>query len=651
MLPIKSATIASIPFGVFLLAAAADAENHELPGIEELLEMEVTSVAKKPQSITQSAASVFVVTREDIRRSGATSIPEALRLAPGINVGRIGANRWAVSIRGNADRFANKLLVMLDGRTLYTPLFAGVIWETQDLLLEEIERIEVIRGPGAAVWGANAVNGVINIITRHAGDSRGTMFTATLGSEERGTLGIRRGIALGEDDFLRVSAKLRQLDDSVNLHGDPAADDARNLRLDMRWDGIVEGDPVSLSTNYYRGTSKERETLSELFPPWRITRITAEDYHGAAAIGCWQHSGTHGAENRLNGFVDYTHVDLPYLKEQRVTADVEFQRRAPRRGRHEWIWGGAYRNAADDIANAPFTPQSRTLQLFSLFAQDEIELTPERWTLTLGGRLEHNDFTGYELQPNARLLWHPGAEHGVWLSASRATRTPSRAESGMRLRQGTLPPGTAENPSSLPVEIVAFGSPDLDSEVFEAFEAGYRGQWSKDFSMEAVGFIHKYDRLVELRSSVFALQVHPDRIVVPLHAQNIVDARWGSGFELSCDWRPVSGWRVGGAYSYLDSDLEHAPHHLSLRFSHNPGSGIEMDFWMKYVSAYQGALPTPAYTTLDLRLAWQPWRDLELALAGQNLLDEHHLEKEVLLSQGEGAQVERGFYLKVEWRF
>ncbi|MDM8546586.1 TonB-dependent receptor plug domain-containing protein [Candidatus Venteria ishoeyi] len=625
------------------------AEEHGVLSIEELMDMEVTSVSKKPQSITQSAASVFVITREDIRRSGATSVPEALRLAPGINVGRIDASRWAVSIRGNVDRFANKLLVMLDGRTLYTPLFAGVMWETQDLLLEEIERIEVIRGPGSAVWGANAVNGVINIITRHAGDSQGTMLAATAGTEERGILALRHGMAFSEDNFLRLSAKLHRVDESLNLQEASADDGAHSLRLSSRWDTLIHGDQVSLNANYYRGSSQSREAFNLLAPPWKTLGLVKESYDGAAVSGSWQHVGIDGATMKLTGFLDYTHANLPYIEDRRLTVDLEFQRHEARSGRHEWIWGGGYRNVADKVS--VFTPTERTVKLYSIFFQDEIELQAERWKLILGGRLEHNDYTGFEFQPNARLLWHPKAGHGVWLSVSHATRTPSRAENDMWLRQATIPAQSAENPFPLPMEIIALGNQDLQSEVMDAFELGYRGQWSQHLSVEWVTFFHQYDQHVDFLWDGSTVNVLADRLQLPWFAQNITGKQQGKGMELSFDWRPVNNWRISSAYSYIDTELEHALHHWSLRVSHKPTPHTELDAWLKHVSTYKGVLPTPAYTTLDLRLAWRPWHNLELSLVGQNLLDKQHPEKESLFSQAEAIQIQRGVYLKSEWRF
>lgn len=638
---------------LFFASGLARGDALGVPSIEQLLDLEVTSASRKSQSLTDTAASVFVITREDIRRSGATSVPEALRLAPGVNVARLAANRWAVSIRGNIDRFANKLLVMLDGRTLYTPFFAGVFWEALDPPLDEIERIEVVRGPGASVWGANAVNGVINIITRHAGDSQGGIVSATIGSEERGTLSVRQGMQLGDERFLRLAAKARRVNESADLQGGSANDDAENLRLEGRWDALVAGDRVSISGNLYRGRSGEEQVLPQLDAPWRVLSRFDEHYEGAALVGSWSHTDANGAMTQLTGFIDYTDLELPWVREERLTLDLEMQRREARRGRHDWVWGLGYRRSKDHSEGSEiFTldPDARTLELFSLFVQDEIELVPEHWRLILGGRLEHNDFTGFEPQPNLRLLWHPRPGHSLWTSLSRATRTPSRAENDMRFRADVIPPNTPDNPAPLPLEVVTFGDRSLDSEVLDAVELGYRGEWGNRFALEMVGFVHHYDRFV---FPVWdgSTQVLADRILLGQPEANIDEVRRTRGFELAFDWRPAKHWRINTAYSYLHAVEDHAPHQLSARVSHDPAPGVELDLWLKHVAAYQGELEIPAYTTLDLRLGWQAAPEVSLALVGQNLLDAAHPEIETLYLQVAPSQVERSVYLRMDWQF
>jgi len=636
-----------------MLAPAAAADLGQL-SIEELMEMEVTTVAKKPQSLTKAAAAVFVITREDIRRSGATSVPEALRLAPGVSVSRLTANRWAVAVRETGDRFNNKLLVMLDGRTLYTPLFAGVIWESQDLNLEEVERIEVIRGPAAAIWGANAVNGVINIVTRHAGDSQGGMLTAIYGTEERGTFSLRQGIQLGEEQFLRLSAKARRLDESADRTGKEASDDARGLRLDGRWDGRFGAHRLTLSGNYFRGDSGDRQTVPLLVPPWRASGDIRGNYDGGALVGAWEHSGPDGATTALHAFLDYSHLAPPFIDEERVTLDLELQRHEVVSGPHDWVWGLGYRCSGDRVEGSELLdldPDRRNLELYSLFVQDEIALQPERWFLSLGARLEHNDITDFEWQPNARLRWHPLAGHSLWASLARATRTPSRAEDDMRLRYAVIPPGTLDNPGPLPLEIALLGNRRLASERLDAVELGHRAQWNGDLSSEAALFLHRYRDWVMPRWDGATLEFLGDRIRMPWPETNKEGGIYSRGLEFSLDWRPAPRWRLGAAYAWLDSDLDHSPHRLSLRLSHDLGADSEIDLWLRRASAIEGRMALPGYTTLDLRLAWRPYPDLELALVGQNLLERRHPEMESKYLEFAPTEVQRGLYVKATWWF
>jgi len=632
----------------------ATADNLGSLSIEELMDLEVTTAAKRRQALADTAAAVFVITREDIRRSGATSVPEALRLAPGVNVARINSSRWAVSIRGNVDRFANKLLVLLDGRTLYTPLFAGVLWETQDILLEEVERIEVIRGPGAALWGANAVNGVINIITRHAGDTQGGMLSVTAGTEERATLAAMGGITLGDENFLRLSAKWREVDESVDAAGNTGDDDVQNLRLGGRWDKTSGPDRLMVSGNYYRGRSGDTLTSPLLEPPWQSTEAIDEDYDGASLLARWEHSLGDGSVLALQGFVDYTHLTLPLVDERRLTADLELEMRHTPMGAHELVWGLGYRRSSDETEGSDqfrLDPTSRDLNYYSLFLRDEIELVPDKWRLTLGGRLEHNDFTGFEFQPNLRLLWRPAPGHSLWTSLARATRTPSRAEDDMRTRIGVIPPNTAANSAPLPLELAILGNRDLDSEVLDAFELGYRGQWSNRLSVELVGFMHRYEHFIYPRREGVPPIVLSDRILLPLPEENVAGKQRANGFEAAADWRPADRVRINAAYSYLDGFGNYVPHHLSLRLSFDPTADTEADLWLKHAAAFEGDLNLPAYTTLDARLGWRPRAGLELSLVGQNLLDERHPEMESLYFDFAPAWIERGVYLKADLQF
>jgi iron complex outermembrane receptor protein len=471
--------------------------------LEDLMDVEVTSVSKKAEKLSDAAAAIFVITQEDIRRSGVTSIPEALRMAPGIEVARIDENKWAITSRGFNRRCANKLLVLIDGRTVYTPLFSGVYWDIQDTLLEDLDRIEVIRGPGAALWGANAVNGVINIITKQANNTQGGLVSGGSGTEERGFASGRFGGLIGKEVYYRVYAKYSERDPFESFavpnlsHGDfniPSGSclhchDRLNTQKRERngWETLQGGfrldwqrtssDSLTLQGDIYGSNSGESLTVASFTYPFARDFTNEPSKAGGNILARWKYSFCNSSDMALQLYYDRTEGGEASAKEFRDTFDLDFQYRFAPNKRQEVMLGLGYRYTREDFEDS-FTyllyPQSRDDQLFSTFIQDEIEIMPSRLRLILGSKFEHNDYTGFEIQPNARLLWKPHALHTLWAAVSRAVRIPSRAEHDIQINALVLPPGISQNPGPLPVLVSFFGNNDFDSEELLAYEIGYR---------------------------------------------------------------------------------------------------------------------------------------------------------------------------------
>ncbi|APG29081.1 TonB-dependent receptor [Syntrophotalea acetylenivorans] len=634
--------------------------------IEELLRLEITSAAKKPQAISNTAAAIFVITQEDIRRCGATSIPEVLRLAPGVNVARIDGNKWAITVRGFNGRFANKLLILMDGRSVYTPLFSGVYWDVQDTLLEDVERIEVIRGPGATLWGANAVNGVINIITRHAEKTHGLLVKGGYGSEERGFGSVRYGGQVGAQGNYRAYVKYFNRDGLDAIGGGEAADDWSAFRGGFRYDGKLSSrDTLTVQGDAYSGFEGQTNEEYSLLPPeFRTVSDTDTDFSGGNLLLRWQRSLSAESNLALQAYYDHTRRDeTALLKETRDTLDIDFQHRFPLGRRQEVIWGLGYRVNWDDIdPNEPliiFNDNDETDHMLSLFIQDEIALKNDLLRLILGTKLEHNDYTGFELQPNARLIWTPNKNHSAWASVSRAVRTPSRVEEDGRMWLYLMP-------STPPGVIVAYGNRDYDSEELLAWELGYRVMPTSVFSLDLALFLNIYDNLRSFEALAPDFSTLPEGYVrIPGIIDNKLKAKtWG--FEVASDWQVADFWRLQASYSYLQMDVDTGrgshdtdsidlmegtspKHQLSLRSSLDLPRQVEFDLWLRCADELE-SLDISGYLTLDLRLGWQPCPGLELALVGQNLLQDSHQEYDPEF-QTPASEVPRGIYGHAVWRY
>ena len=633
--------------------------------LEELMQITVTSASKKPQSLAQTAAAVFVISADDIRRAGATNVPEALRLAPGVQVAAIGHNKWGVSIRGFNSRFANKLLVLVDGRAVYSPSFSGVFWEHNDIPLENIERIEVIRGPGAAVWGANAVNGVINIITASAAATQGGLISAAAGDEVNGMGLVRYGWALNDDTHLRVYASGKSVDGGENAQtGGDGPDKWRNKQAGFRLDGSFGVNSISLQGALSDQAAGDDITAITPDPLAPVTRVhTDGDGTSGHLLGHWERPTTTGVQS-LQAYFDHTDYDLGLARYRNDTGDLEYQRQHTG-GRHDVVWGLGYRHSqdsADTTRYLSFRDSSKSYDLYSVFIQDEITLVPSRWRLTLGSRFEHNDFSGFEVQPNVRLLWTPTSRDSLWSAVSRAVRTPSRGElSATIFVQG---PSVATGGLS----VAAVGRQNMDSETLSAMDLGWRRQWSEGLSSELSAFYYRY---ADVRGSIPDPQnlqfdgVHP---YIPAFISNSYDMET-YGLELSLDWLPRDHWRLQANVALFDARLLNIKpganseefigntptSQISLRSSVDLTSTLQWDLWLRDVGERPGtsspADDVAAYTTLDMRVAWKPRKDLDVAVVGQNLFEPSHQENVNLTLISTPIEIQRGFFLKADWQF
>ena len=601
--------------------------------VEQLMDIEVTSVSKRPEKLSEAASAIQVVTADDVRRAGATSLPEALRAASNLEVAQIDSRQWAISARGFNNVFADKMLVLIDGRSVYTPLYAGVYWDVQDTMLEDLDRIEVISGPGATQWGANAVNGVINITSKSAKDTQGSLVTAGGGSELRTAAAARYGGQLAPGVFYRVYAKYFDRGDSVRPNGDKSNDAWRAGQAGFRVDWAPATDnQLTLQSDVYDGTEGQSGP----------DNIRA---NGGNLLGRWSRTLAENSDVKLQLYYDRTHRRIPGSFTQNIdTYDLDFQHRRPLGPAHDLVWGFAYRLVDDGVQNTPanaFLPPRVKRQWLSSFLQDEIALVPDRWHVTLGTKVEHNDYTGFEFQPSARLAWTPDKQQTFWSAFSRAVRTPSRIDRDLY------------SPATPPFRIA--GGSKVVSEKLLAAEFGYRVQLAPSLALALATFDNFYD---DLRS----LEPLTPPLAFPVEASSGLRGHSG-GAELTADWRVTPSWRLRGGWTELRVSSEPQPgtrdrstrdsiardpnHQIFLRSLLDLSARWECDTDLRYVSEI-GNQNLPGYTELDVRLGWRPTAAWELSLSGQNLLHDHHAE---FNSPGARREIQRGFFGKAAWHF
>jgi iron complex outermembrane recepter protein len=646
-------------------------EPAELGGLEfeDLMRIKVTSVSKREELLSTAPAAVHVLSGESIRRSGATSLPEALRYVPGVNVARLDAHTWAVSSRGFNEAFANKLLVMIDGRSIYTPLFSGVSWDQQDVMFEDLDRIEVVRGPGATLWGANAVNGVVNIITKHAKDTQGLLISGGGGTEERGFGAVRYGGKINDQMFYRVYGKYFDRDDSVLSGGQRARDDgsAGQGGFRMDWD-VSETRQWTFQGDLYAGRYGQAFIEAVPVPP-TFTRTFQDhvDVAGANLLSRWSQTFSERSDLALQVYYDGTHRDVSLVSDERHTFDIDGQHHFALGERQNVIWGLGYRVSSDRLGESrtiQFDPDGRTTQLFSSFLQDEVAIVPERLSATLGTKLEHNDYTGLELQPSARLSWKVTERQTLWAAVSRAVRTPSQAENDIRIiQQEFLIPNPFVPTNFFRGFVSVKGNRAFESEKLVAYEVGYRAMPHERLAIDLAAFYNVYDDLRTIEPLPPGI---PPPLEIPFTGANLMLGETYGG-EVAAHWKTTEWWRLSAFYSYLDVQLHlrsksrdiisetategsSPQHQLAFRSSMDLPGAIEFDVGLRYVDGLP-AQNVPSYLALDVRLGWRPCKDVELAIVGQHLLDDQHPEFTSALNGTRPTEVEHGVYAKLTWRY
>jgi iron complex outermembrane receptor protein len=631
-----------------LQSESEELENYKRLSLADLMELEVTSVSRRPEKLAEAAAAIQVVTNEELRRSGATTLPQALRGVDNLNVAQKNAHDWGVSSRGFNTALSNKLFVALDGRTVYTPLFSGVFWSAQDRLLEDVDRIEVVSGPGGSTWGANAVNGVINVVSKPAGATQGTYVETTFGPRRSGA-GVRYGGTIGAAGHYRLWGKYTDYGEERRFSGAGAGDEWHHavggFRVDLesgadRW--VVQGDSYSGEEGVLTG-GRTRQRGANVLTRW--SRVLGDE-----------------SDLTVQVYVDRTRFTLPVpafllgalplapageLRESQDTFDFDLQH-GTRVARHGLTWGVGFRHVESDVESAPalaFRPEDRTLALWSGFVQDEVRLGPSS-ELTLGTKLEHNEYTGLEWSPTVRWTWHPGPSRTWWAAVSRAVRMPSRIDRDLAQPGGPV--------------VVLRGDDGFESETVVALEAGYRATWGERVGLSIAVFHNDYD---ELRSTNFT-----PNTILPFFFANDLQGRT-SGIEARARIEVAPSWRLRIGYAFLEEDLEvragafdlnaarnetaDPAHQVALRSSWDLRNRNAVDAalrWVDSVTINAGAAvaQVPSYTELDLRWSFQLTPNLEVSLVGENVLDAAHPEYGP--PGADRVEIRRTFFGKLAWR-
>lgn len=632
--------------------------------LAQLGNVQVTTATKEPEEVWQTPAAIYVITQEDIRRSGATSIPELLRLAPGVEVARIDSDHWAIGIRGFNGEFSKNLLVMIDGRSVYSPLFAGVYWQVQDTLLKDVDRIEVVRGPGGTIWGANAVNGIINIITKNAKDTHGTLVTAAVGSVDQGELAARYGAARGENFDYRVYGK--GLIRGPEFHPDGQNfDEWKAMQAGFRTDWTrSDRDSVSVQGDIYKGRDGERVAISFYTPP-SVDVIESPAHHtgGGNVTAHWRRQVNASSDFELRGYFDRTTRFSPQLDEARNTFDLDFLYHfTPER--QDVLLGAGARWSPDHIgqkfATLDFVPHDETDSIYSWFAQDQIAIAPNKLSVILGSKFEHNNRSGFEWQPNARLLWTPTVHQTFWAAMTRAVRTPSRLDQDLRLTVYLN-----MQAAGLPAYFRVDGSKDFRSEKLLGTEVGYRTLLGRNLYVDLALFRNEYNDLYGYGPRSILVEANPTPAHLVLY-QTLANALKGdtSGGEIAPDWKPSRWFELKGWYSYLHlyvhdkpgftdnlntvEDNGSSPHHqVRAQALFNFPKRFEFDATYRYVSRLP-AQRVRAYSTADARFGWRASEHWDLSVAGQNLSQPHHAEFGTDVNTIVG--IKRDVYGEIVWR-
>ena len=653
-----------------LVAQAPDSSLADLStlDLEELARVKVTSAARRPETLGKTSAAITLISHEDIRRSGAANLPEALRLLPGLAVFQAGTRDWAVSARGFHQQSSNKMLVLIDGRVIYSPIFAGVFWEMQRVLLEDVDRIELIRGPGAALWGANAVNGVINVVTHRAGETAGGFAAATAGTNDQAQVDLRYGGSMGQRAAVRAYALASTEGGSDRPAGGSSEDDWKFGQGGFRADFDQGDNFFTVQGDGYVGGGGQQLVLPAPAPPFASVVREDLDGHGGNVLGRWSRRISSRSNFALQAYADYAVRRQPsqFGRIGVTTIDFDFQHQFGLGTRHDILWGLGYRFLSDEVSGAfpvTFDPSKRDINLVTGFVQDEVAVIDERLALNLGAKFEHNSYTGFELQPTVRLLWTPSLNTTVWGAVSRAVRTPSRIDSDLRLVANVLdaPPIT---------RIEAYGSDTLEAEALVAYEAGYRVVPVARLSLDVSAYYHDYDRLRSLAPGPPVLD--GSVVVVPFVVGNNAHAR-SYGGTASATVRVSTRWGIRASYTYLNmtADVDEGAlpgtiadvnpglnpsHQLSVWSSLDLPGNVELDVMGRYTSQLEGTEAAgdevDQYVQADARLGLALAPRVRLDLIGWNLLSRRRIEFfQSATNPGRGGAIARQLRARLRWTF
>ncbi len=615
--------------------------------LESLMDIPIFSVSKREESSFEAAAAIFVISREDIRRSGAQNIPEALRMVPGLEVASIDSNKWAITSRGFQERFSNKLLVLIDGRSVYTPLFSGVYWDVQDTLLEDIDRIEVIRGPGGTLWGANAANGVINIITKKASETQGTYVEGGGGSVEKGFGALRYGGKLESGGNYRGYLKYFNRDNFDDLDGMKGADGWDAARGGFRMDSeITEKNSVTVQGDYYQGDSGTRSTLVEsVTAPFSQTADEDVQVSGGNLLARLERNSSPDSNMRFQFYHDVAKRKERVLRQTIQTTDLDFQHSTKLFQNQHIVWGLGQRFIVDKLNGGvatSFPNEDRLSLISSSFIQDEISLAEDKLRLIIGSKFSWNNYSGVEVQPNFKFLLTPKDNHTIWGSISRAVRTPSRSEDGINIT-GTVIPSESGS-----IFLKNLGNHNFDTENLIAYELGYRFRVKSSFLIDITGFYNDYDNLITAEPSSIFIETSPQptKLIFPITFEN---KGFGETFgaEVSGKWDMTDWWRLNASFTWLEVQLHvdssssdtflqplegtSPEFQFHLRSYIDLPKNFELDSSLYFVNRLDGdssnvGSDIPSYARLDVRLGWKPVDDIEFSLGIFNILDPDHPE-------------------------
>lgn len=640
-----------------------EAQVQELRNLSlaDLGNVEVTTVTKEPEDVWQTPAAIYVLTQNDIRRSGATTLPDLLRTVPGVEVAEIQTNQWAVGIRGFGSQFSRGVLLLIDGRSAYTELFEGVYWDVQDVPLDDIERIEIIRGPGGTVWGANAVNGVINIITKDARDTQGTLVTALSGHVDRFNGTARQGLQQG-NIYYRVFAHGFLRESELNPRFDPY-DRWHLVHGGLRADwNASRRDAFSLDGDIYAGQSGQQISQVAYQPLGQIAVDGTQDVSGGDLNLHWDHRYSGGSNLRVQAYFDRTNRHGPDLGETRNTFNVDAVSRIALGTRNDVIWGAGVRlSPSNFIQTQPtldFLPHRQNDYIYSSFLQDTVHLVPDRLNFVAGTKVEYNNFSRFEYQPSVRLLWNPTGHSTVWGAISRAIRTPGRLDQDVQRTQVL----SANPPELGRIE----GTPTFQSEVLIGYEAGYRQLLRRNLFVSLAAFHNRYEKLEGYGKggvSTTTTPVPAAILTVPL--VNSVDGNT-DGIEIAPDWKVSSWWDLKGNYSYLHIRTQPRPAYAGTFAQTNANSyngtsphreaaaesyfdlphGFDFNLDYRFVSRLP-AQGVKSYQTADAHVDWQLSRNWRLFVTGRNLLQPQH--REFNGDNGNQVGIRRAVFAGLTW--